>query len=686
MLTPVLTVLMFAPAAAAPAQTPMTAAAARAKTALVQKHGEGQRQRIERGVDQVAALWRTSDGTDADFVQVMQAQFVSKPADLDALFGRFQVAFEQLDGHFTEIGRELSRWAVLDIGPMIEIDKLFAAYDAGAHRSEDLFQSKIAFVALANFPLSTLTERLEKGANWSRRQWAEARLTRRFDRRIPAQVAQGIAKASSDAELYIAEYNIWMHHLLGDGGARPFPRGLKLISHWNLRDELKSQYANKDAAGLGRQRLIAKVMERIVTQTIPAVVINNPTVDWNPFSNAVTAAPPAEVEEPRPAAAKVDPAREPDTRYAQLLATFHAARAADRYSPAAATHILRKFERDREIPETRMRALLEEVMTSPLIPKLAKVIEGRLGRKLEPFDIWYDGFRPRARYTEADLDARVRKRYPNAEAFKKDMPNVLRKLGFTAARARFLADHIVVDPSRGAGHALEAQRRGDYPHLRTRIEKDGMNYKGYNIAIHELGHNVEQVFSLYQVDHTLLQGVPNVAFTEALAFVFQARDLELLGLSRPDAAVHRAKALNELWQTYEIAGPAMVDMAVWHWMYDNPKATPGQLRDAVNNIAKEVWNRHYAPVLGGRDVVLPAVYSHMISSFLYLPDYPLGHMIAAQIEEHLQKKGPLGAEFERMASYGAVTPDLWMKNATGNPISAAPLLRAAEAALSQSGS
>ncbi len=64
-------------------------------------------------------------------------------------------------------------------------------------------------------------------------------------------------------------------------------------------------------------------------------------------------------------------------------------------------------------------------------------------------------------------------------------------------------------PSRGAGHALPAMRRGDFPRLRMRLEKEGMNYKGYNIAVHELGHNVEQVFSLYNVDHTLLTGVPN---------------------------------------------------------------------------------------------------------------------------------------------------------------------------------
>ena len=101
-----------------------------------------------------------------------------------------------------------------------------------------------------------------------------------------------------------------------------------------------------------------------------------------------------------------------------------------------------------------------------------------------------------------------------------------------------------------------------------------MNYKGYNIAVHELGHNVEQVFSLYDVDHTLLAGVPNTAFTEALAFVFQAKDLELLGYPKPDAESERLRVLNDFWQTWEIAGVALVDIAVWHWMYEHPKATP----------------------------------------------------------------------------------------------------------------
>ena len=72
----------------------------------------------------------------------------------------------------------------------------------------------------------------------------------------------------------------------------------------------------------------------------------------------------------------------------------------------------------------------------------------------------------------------------------------------------------------------------------------------------------------------------------------------------------------------------------------------------------------------------------MVSLMMYLPDYPIGHLIEFQIEEHLNKSGrPLGEEFERMASFGSVLPDLWMEHATGSPVSAEPLLRATEAAL-----
>ncbi len=644
---------------------------------LTAKHGEAQRARVERGVRQVAALWRKEDG---DLAAFCRAHFLAAQEDLDAALARFESNLEQIDGHLLEIGREVRRPTELDLGPLLTIDPLFAAWDPGAHLTEDLFTSKLGFVVLLNFPLTTLAQRLEASAGWSRQQWAQARLAGRFARRVPAAVQQELTASLAAADLYIAEYNLWMHHVLSESGARRFPKGKRLISHWNLRDELKGQYADPD--GLERQRTIIKVMERIVTQSIPRAVIDNPRLDWNPFTNAVTVAPADTVEADAPSRSAVaDPKPEPNARYQRLLATFAAQRKADPFSPAAKTAIDRAFDLGAEMPEARVKALLEAVLQSPLVPRVAAQVEAQLGRKLEPTDLWFNGFLPRGAIAEAQLDAKTRERYPTADAFAKDLPRILGALGFPAERARYLAERIKVDASRGAGHAMQAARRGDFPRLRTRVEKEGMNYKGYNIAVHELGHNVEQVFSLYDVDHTLLAGVPNTAFTEAIAFVFQAKDLELLGLGKPGAEQDRLRVLNDFWQTWEIAGVALVDLEVWHWMYAHTKATPAQLKDATVAIAKRVWNQYYAPVLGGRDTPLLGIYSHMISYPLYLFNYPLGHLIAFQLEEQVKKTGKVGPEIERMAKLGAVTPDAWMLHATGAPVSAEPLLRATAAAL-----
>src|SRR6185295_9981769 len=322
------------------------------------------------------------------------------------------------------------------------------------------------------------------------------------------------------------------------------PEGLRLITHWGLRDELASHYGDADADGRGllRQRAIYRVMQRIIRQEIPAAVIDNADLLWNPETNAVR---PVDASKP------FDPAklaaREPDTRYVHLLDVFHAARGIDPYTPNDPTHIDRQFNGNRQVPEAEVEALLVSLLESPEVKDLAALVRARLGRPLEPFDIWYAGFKPRSGHSEADLDRIVRAKYPSLEAFQTALPQTLGALGFAPDKAAWLASHIVVDPARGAGHAMPASRREDSVHLRTRVPQGGMDYKGYNIAIHELGHNVEQVFSLHGIDHWALSGVPNNAFTEALAFVFQHRDLELLGLGAQDAAARRAEALATLW-------------------------------------------------------------------------------------------------------------------------------------------
>jgi hypothetical protein len=667
------------------AQAPAQAPSPQLENQLVAKYGEAQRARAQRGIAQVAALWRAEDGDANALAAFVRENFAGDQATLDAMFTRYQHNMEVILGHTHEIHRALIEPSELDVGPIAPYDEVFGGWSPTAHLYDDLFENKLAFIALLNFPLTSLDERTKQGASWSRRQWAETTLAEAFRQRVPASARQAAAESYAAGNRYIAGYNIWMHHLVDARGQRLFPPGKRLLTHWNLRDELKADYADKKD-GMAKQRTIQRVMERIIAQDIPAIVIDNPTVDWNVFTNTVTRStvndvPAGAALHAAPPPGPIDAARENDERYARILANFHAQQQIDQYSPGRNTRILRSFETERQLSEQRVQAMLEQVLGSPLVARTAKVISQRLGRKLEPFDIWYNGFRSSGTQNEAQLDTLVASKYPDAAAYQRDIPQILRRLGFAADRADYVAQHIVVEPARGSGQATGAEMRGEPSHLQTRVERGGMNYKGYNIAVHEMCHNVEQTFSLYDVEYYSLHGVPNTAFTEALAFTCQNRDLELLGLGKPDAKARSMAALDTFWGTYEIGGVALVDMQAWRWMYAHPTATAAEFRAAVLAIARDTWNKWYAPVFGVRDVTLLAVYSHMIEELLYLPDYPIGHMIALQVETQMDKAGNFGSEFERVARIGAVSPDLWMTQATGAPVGPEALLAAAQKAL-----
>jgi len=637
-------------------------------TKMAEKFGEGERERIEKGVRQVAQRWRKDDGTNQEFVDFCLNNFKTEPEQLDIIFDRFQKHLESLYGNLHQIYRGFNWNLHVDTGHPIEpIDYLFASYDVYAHVIEDLFTTKLAFVALLNFPLYSLEEKSTLGENWSREEWATARLTDKFINRIPAEAEQKRTEVYTLADDYIANYNIYMHNLLNESGERLFPEGLKLITHWGLRDELKAQYANPDGDGLARQQMISRVMERIITQEIPQVVIDNPEVDWNPFSNEVFEAGSNQT---------VSSEAETVTRYEHLWNTFQAERLIDPYTPETPTKIDRRFKESREILEGEVEKMLVEILTAPVMKELAQHVKQRLDRELQPFDIWYNGFRPRGKYSEEKLDAIVSKEYPDVETFQKDLPFILRKVGFTPEKSEFLSEHIAVDPSRGAGHAMGARMKTDKAHLRTRIPEGGMKYKGYNIAIHELGHNVEQVFSLNGMDFYTLEGVPNTAFTEALAFVFQSRDLSILGLSAEDSQAEDLRILDDMWSAFEIAGVSMVDLNIWRWMYANPDAGPATTRYSIVSIAKKVWNQYFAPVFGVNDQILLAVYSHIIDGGMYIPDYAIGSVIAFQIEDYMKGKN-LALEMERVCKLGKLTPQAWMKQAVGEEISAKAMIDAA---------
>jgi hypothetical protein len=636
---------------------------------LLSKAGEQDQTRIEKGVRQAACFWRAEDGTAEEFCEFCLNHYVVSPEKLDLLCQRLSANFETIGGHFNKMIQDLKRPLDLDMGEILPIDMMFGELDPGAHMVSDLFKSKIAFAVLLNFPYYTLAEKKVLAEKWSRKEWAYARVGDLYASRVPAEVYQKVAQALTGSEAYIADYNIYMGHLIDRQNNTYFPAQLKLISHWGLRDELKAHYGK--AEEIVQQRVIYEVMKRIIRQEIPGHVINSSEYSWNPYDNTIWQNGKQVVATP-----------EPNTRYQKFLNNFYALKEMDAYFPVLPSYILRRFSMDRELSEAEVERLFSDFISSQVVKETAKFISKRLNRKLEPFDIWYDGFKSRSAISGETLDKIVAEKYPTIESFEKDIAPILVKLGFAPQKAAFIASRITVDPARGAGHAWGAEMRSEKAHLRTRVPKNGMNYKGFNIAMHELGHNVEQVFTLYDVDYYMLKGVPNTAFTEAFAFVFQKRDLEVLGIKEDNPDKKHLMALDTLWAAYEIMGVSLVDMQTWNWLYAHPTASAEELKNAVVQIAIQIWNKYFAENFGLYDQPILAVYSHMIAYPLYLPDYPLGHVIEFQIEKFIEGKN-LGTEMERMCVCGRIIPQLWMQNAVGSPISTKPLLQCAEEALQQ---
>ncbi|MBQ0159340.1 MAG: hypothetical protein KBT28_01780 [Bacteroidales bacterium] len=639
--------------------------------ALQQKYGDASSARYQRSVPQAASLWTAQDGTPDQFQAFCLEHFVADSAELEYMAATLQANLESLWGCFNKIGVDLKLHIHVDGPEATSLDELFGGFDPAAHFDDDMYEQKIAFIVVLNFPFYSLDEKNQLGKTWSRQQWAYARLGDLFTSRVPAMCNQQLANQLAAADNYISNYNIMMGQLRDDNGNALFP-DMALITHWGLRDELKTHY-NQGQEGLNKQRIIYQVMRRIIDQSIPQCVINNNQYLWAPYSNTVT-----DLD-----GHQVKAEAEPLTRYQYFLDNFHAMQQVDRYNPMYPTAIDRAFNADMEVSYDEIEQLFTTFCSSPEVAQVARLIEQRTGRKLEPFDIWYDGFKSRSSINEDELTAKTQRLYPNKEAFaSQGMPSILKFLGFNPEKSQFICSHVTVDPSRGAGHAWESNMRCDNARLRTRIGANGMDYKGYNIAVHEFGHNVEQTITLHDVDHYILKGVPNTGFTEALAFVFQTRDLEMLGYNDNNADKDALATLDIFWGCYEIMGVSLVDMYSWHWLYEHPDATAQQLKDQVIAIAQQVWNQYFAPNLGEPDSPILAIYSHMIDSPLYLPNYPYGHIIQFQLEQQLRGKC-IADEIQRIYPAGRLTPQNWMRHAVGSEVSTQPLLKAASEAVAQ---
>ncbi|MFI0607166.1 MAG: hypothetical protein ACH37Z_04630 [Anaerolineae bacterium] len=636
--------------------------------AMVERHGDGERARIARGVRQVAERWLVVDGDAAAFRSFCVEHFVLEGDDLRRLVDRLETLNELVGGHLYEMQRRLRRWSDLVGDDLPQIDGLLATFNPAPDLADQLYRQKPAFVALLNLRRLSLAEMLAEGSSWTTDDWAQARLAKAPGARIPADLDERRRQVSHQASTFVDGFHVPVGRMVDAKGKAWFEPGRKLIAHWLIREQIKAGYAQE--GGLDLQRALSWVMARHIDGSVPRDLLEGRAEDeaWDPQANTLDGRAVADADQVGP------------LRYEHLLAHLAVAREVDAYHPDHPTALDRAFNLHREIPESDVEAQLVALLEAPERDALTDLLRRRLGRDLEAFDIYFEDLLPAL--PQEDLNARLRERFPDHRAFQDGLPALLRDLGFGAADADFLGTRIQVEIAKGAGHAMPPSLPEYKAWLRTNSLERELGWDGFDIAMHELGHNLEQLYGHHFVARPALRGVPNNACTEAFAFLYQGLGRQVLGLAAgpgdPDpfdlAAVQSALA------ACQIAGPALLELHAWRWMYQHPDAGPHELRAEVLRLAEELWSRYYARHYGADPYHILAAYQHMVGYPLYLPDYALGHVISHQIGSHLRGRD-LATETRRICSIGNLTPAAWMRQAVGQDISVAPLMRdAADAA------
>ncbi|MBL9148000.1 MAG: hypothetical protein JNM94_04835 [Phycisphaerae bacterium] len=649
--------------------TPATAAAPLTDTAvdaIVARHGAAERTRAEAGVRRVRERWTAQDGNAETFDRFCVDHYVPA-AKANELLDRLEAGMTWIGGHLYELRRHLRRFSDMRVERIDAIDDVLATFDPAPDLSDQWYRQKLAFVALLNFDRPALDRMLSEGDAWSPARWAEARLTQAFPPRIPAELNDRARAVNHRANRFVSEFHVPVGTLVDATGARRFEKGRKLVAHWLVREAIKSGYAAEN--GLAMQRALAWTMARHIDGTIPRAVMDSSSdADWDPARNTLGGAPATETVGL--------------TRYQIWLERRDIAFEYDRHYTDYPTAIRRKCELEREIPEREVERVLVELLSSPVRRDLAAFLRTRIGRPLEAFDIYCDEFVQQRPIEE--LDRRVKERIGDGASMERRLPEILMSLGYDAKDAEFFGARIRVEIARGAGHAVRPGVPELPAWLRTSTLEGNLGWDGFDTAMHELGHTLEQVISTHFAPRPALRNVPNTACTEAFAFLYQSLARKALGLVTPEE--ERLAFDYDSVQTFasacQIAGPSLLELRVWNWIYANPTADAAALRNEVLRVADDIWRTYYEQDFGPDPYRLLAAYQHMLSHPLYLPDYALGHIMSHQIRSFVRSRD-LAAETKRICSIGRVTPDLWMRRAVGRGISAAALEADAKAALAR---
>jgi len=626
-----------------------------ANAALAKRFGAKLAPDIARGVKYCALVWDWKNSGESAFVEFCEKHYHTPGKSRRQLLLRLDEITYLVGGSFGMIAKLTRRGMDMADVPLTPSEELLGAFSPGTHIEVDYREFKIAALIQLNFGTDELTPPK------TREEWAARRLSRVGRTAIPADLLAEASKLHAEVDRFVTGFNIHLDKIDYADASVKFPKDTVRISHWGLRDFMTSLNSQENA--LPRQHAIRDLMRRVVDGELPREIIDNPNARWQQAGNVV-------VEDGKQrSGTPTGP-----LRWENFKKVYDIQRKIDPHTRFG-NIIDNKFLQEREIPEEKIVKILSDILSAPVAEKVARFVESRVGRPIEPHDIYFKSFQSGAK--KAPLTFNIRKRYPNAEALTKAIPGILLRLGFQKNRAEWIGSHIRVDNSRSAGHAWGPSTAHDVGLLRVRIDKAGINEEEFGTFMHELGHCVEQVLTSYQMDYKSLWGVPNTAFTEGFAFTFQDKADFILG--RKTVIDRDVMMLQRFWEVFEITGPALTEIRFFHWLYDDPQATAADMHRAIRRIGDQIWTEFYARIFGKEGHGLMSVYSHILWCSFYLADYSMGYVIAYQVRKYLASR-KFAPEMERMCALGAIYPEQWMKSSVGQAISAEPLLSDVEKA------
>lgn len=635
---------------------------------LTAKQGAASAERINKGVSQLAAVWNSDDGTSEEFRQFCINNFLTE-AELSENLPQIAQNLSLLGSSLSVVGSKFNEpFAFVDV-PELKADRFFR----DATPKYDAYSSGLAHFLKLNFPVYSVAEKNQMAGEWTRNQWLMNGIGDYFADRRPVSPDSLLQSEMTKYRRYMDNYFFRMDHIKDQSGKYIFPAGTLLHSHRGIRDNTKEEYNRRD--GFKRQKLSGDILESVFSGDVPVQFLTDINTRWDPYKKELFIVKNGREE-------RIDGfATESDYRYKGLKTKFLMQQEIDKVYGDGSTFITRNFG-NANLDAGETKKLIEAILANPLNEQVGVIIKKRLKRDLQPFDVWYSGFQEQAFYKGEFLDSITRSRYPDPEALQHDLPGILERMGFPAEEAEYVGTRINVHAVVSGGYSSQPDVAGGKALVTTMFDKTGLDYKGYRVVMHELGHAVCGVYCTTDSENFLLAGVPTGGITEGMAEIFAYKNIE--GLDLFPYSVEEKKlllALATMWYMYEMGGNSLTDIMVWEWMYEHPDASVAELKRAVLDISAGIWNKYYSKTFGGKkDSHILSVYNHFTSGDLYLYNYYNGAIYSYLLAGSFNRNDLAGG-LKKACSEGITMPGIWLEKAIGKDFSPDPLFDDARKAI-----